>query len=146
MNAGPGLKAPPGVLLACRLLLLSLALGTVSLAPSISGHWWVSPDSGVPESVALAFCLSFVAAQISLYLLLIYLTYTRRNWARWALLTLLMSGWVLLVGNYSQLQADTPIAALWNAGGMALELVAAYLLFFGRDAGWFSTRRTPPQG
>lgn len=140
MFPGPGLQTPRGIARACRLLLLSMALGVVALAPSISGHWWASPDSSVPDSIALAFSLSFTLAGLALYALLIYLTYTRRNWARWALLAFLTFGWILLVKDFSRLQSDTPMAALWNAASMALELVACYLLFLGRDAAWFLRR------
>jgi len=140
MIPGPGTQTPPAIARACRLLLLSMALGIVTLAPSISGHWWTSPDSSVPDSIALAFNLSFASVELALYALLIYLTYTRRNWARWALLVFLMFGWVLLVKDFPLLQADTPMAALWNAASMSVELLACYLLFFSRDAAWFSRR------
>lgn len=140
MVSGLGPPPPPAIARACRLLLLSMALGIVTLAPSISGRWWTSPDSSVPESIALAFSLSFTSVELALYTLLIYLTYTRRNWARWALLVFLMFGWVLLVKDFSRLQADNPIAALWNAASMSVELLACYLLFFSRDAVWFSRR------
>lgn len=136
----PGIQAPRSIARACRLLLLSMALGVVSLAPSIRGQWWSSPDSSVPDAIALAFSLSFTLAELALYALLVYLTYTRRNWARWALLSFLTLGWVLLFKDFSRLQSDTPIAALWDAASTALEITACYLLFLGRDASWFQRR------
>jgi len=140
MIPGPGTQTPPAIARACKLLLLSMAIGIVTLIPSISGRWWTSPDSSVPDSIALAFSLSFTSVTLALYALLIYLTYTRRNWARWALLVFLMSGWILLVKDFPRQQADTPMAALWNAASMGIELLACGLLFFSHDAVWFARR------
>lgn len=137
MTRSSRFPAPRSISWACKLLLLSLAFTVISLAPSISGRWWASPDPGVPDTMAFLFGMSFVVVQLALLALLIYLTYTRRNWARWALLVFLMLGWVYLVQNFHSLQSSHPMEALWDAGGMILELLSCIILFFSRDAAWF---------
>jgi hypothetical protein len=125
---------PASVTLACRLLWATIALGLVSLVPGVRNGLWTA-YAQTPAAIVVA--LGFTMLMIALEAWLIRLVSRRHGWARWALLGLLILGWVLTFSDFS-VSIDQGMAAVVIdlVVGMA-EMVAAGLLFLSGGRTWF---------
>jgi hypothetical protein len=136
---------PPQVTLAIRILWITFGVSLITMHPSIRGDWWNMPgtasatESGLMAGVVVA-SLIFSAIGATL----IWLTGRGRNWARWALLALLIIGWLVTISDFSRSIVETPIAAIADVLIAAAELWACYLLFQGAGAAWFSRGKRAP--
>lgn len=122
---------PPQVRNACRLVLVSMVLGLVTLLPGVRAQAPDEPD--VPLSVILV----LVALFGGLTIWLVAKTHAGRNWARWGLLAYLMFGWWIIGSDITEQFLSSPLAGLIDAVCIAMEAVAMWLLFFSKGASWF---------
>jgi len=122
---------PVAVQRACLLVLLSLAVGVVSLIPGLRP---VTPgEAEVPGWVTLLIVLIFGG-------LTVWLTvnvYGARNWARWGLVGFLALGWLIGFSTLPEDMVSSPFFALLDMGCVAAEISACALPFFGPAAQWF---------
>jgi hypothetical protein len=121
---------PTSVYVACGLVLGALAIGLLGLLPG------VRPEEGDP--VPAWFTLALVIIFGGVTVVLSFETLRGRNWARWTLLAYLVLGWYLTAPDLPVNFDRAPMAAVIDAVGMVMELVAAWLLFFGDGPKWFA--------
>lgn len=124
---------PTSVYLACGLVLGALALGLLGLIPG------VRPTEAEPVPAWFTVLLVVVFGGVTV--VLSYETLRGRNWARWTLLAYLVLGWYLTAPDLPENFDRAPVAALIDAVGMGMELVASWLLFFGDGPHWFRKAR-----
>lgn len=127
-------RAPLSVRNACGLILLSMVLGYATLLPGIRP----------PAPAMTAGHMMFAAGWV---LFFSWLTYwltgrlrQRSHAARWQMLALLGSGWLLMVLTFQSDFNDSPIFVVIELLTSALEVWAVWLLFTGASAKWFATR------
>lgn len=125
---------PTSVYAACGLVLGALAIGLLGLLPGVR-----PPIEG--DAVPGWFTLLLVVIFGGVTVVLSYETLRGRNWARWTLLAYLALGWYITAPDLPINFDRAPMAALIDAVGMVMELVAAWLLFFGDGPKWFSGAR-----
>lgn len=131
-SAGP---PPAAVRIACGLVLVSLAVGVLTMLPGVR-----QPEAEAPGS-AIALLVAY-ALFGALTLWLTRRTWQGRHWARWALLAYLAFGWALYALSLTDEMVAAPMAALVNTVCVAIELAACGLLFFGAGARWFASIRS----
>jgi hypothetical protein len=130
---------PAQVVLACRILWVTLALSAMTLHPTIRGEWWAEGVEGDPglASAALIGGLFLAVVFLALFGVLLYLTGRRENWARWTMLGLLAFGWLTGLYDLSRSFSETPAAAVTDMLIATAEFWASYLLFLSPGAAWF---------
>lgn len=120
---------PPAVQRACTLVLLALALGVVTLLPGIR-----PPE---PEEVPFGFTLAVIVFFGGITVALVQVVRRGRNWGRWALLAYLVLGWWLMLDQLNEDFNASPLLGFLDIISVAMEVVAAVLLFKGASARWF---------
>lgn len=125
-------QRPQAVNLACRLIMISLALGIVSLLPGIRPP---RPDDPL---VPLSFTLGAVVVFGGLTIWFAIEVLRGKPWARWVMLAYLVLGWLLGAGEMSDDFLRSPVLGVIDAACIVLELLACRLLFFGAGAQWFA--------
>jgi len=107
--------------------LVSLALGLASTVPAIRPDAWDRLSSGVVIGIAFV---------LSLYVWLVFMVYSGRNWARWVVVIFLAFGWVSDFADPKWL-TQSMIAQLADLVTTALEVYACFVLLRGQGAAWF---------
>jgi hypothetical protein len=124
---------PSSVVVAIYLLWGGIALGIVRLL--------LDPAALIASNKAMVIAGAFVFA-LALYAFLIVKISTGRNWARIALLVLVLSDLVLSGPNIVSGFGRAPLGAIVALGGSGVLLCGLVLLFIGPGRTWFS-RRAP---
>lgn len=128
----PRRSIPPQIQKACWLILASLVLGIISLLPAIRPP---APDDQ-PVSIVVSLIVIFLFSALTVWFILGILR--GKNWARWVMLVFLGTGWLLAGSELESEFVRVPLAATIDVVCITMETVACWLLFFGRDATWFS--------
>ncbi len=128
--AGPG-PMPRGVQLACTLVLVSLVIGAVTLLPG------VRPEDPAAEPVPFTFTLAVLLFFGGITVWLVRMVQRARNWGRWLLLAYLALGWWLGLEQITDDFTASPLIGLVDVASIAMEMVAAVLLFAGAAGRWF---------
>lgn len=119
---------PPSIRLACQLIIASMLLGLVTLLPGV--------DPGRPGDEEISFAITFaiVALFCGLTVWLVAKLYAGKRWARWAMLAFLLFGWAITGPSLTDDFLRAPLLGLISGICIALELIAAWLIFFGRNS------------
>ena len=135
----PAAPPPLAVRSACLLVLASLALGLLTLAPGMR-----APEPGLPDMFAITVGAYIVFGGLTLWF--VRRTWQGRNWARWALLVYLALGWALYAATLADEMTTAPMAALVNMVCVVMEATACGLLFMGTGGRWFACVRNATPG
>ena len=122
---------PREIRTACRLILLSLVLGLVTLAPGIR------PERPGDAEVPLLFTLGLTVFFSGLTVWLALKLYGGRNWARWVMLAYLAAGWWVAGSELQENFALSPVSGVIDVVCAAMEVVACWLFIAGKGARWF---------
>jgi hypothetical protein len=127
---------PRSVVWACVLMLASMAIGFVSLLPVVD-----PPMSGEPAAMtAMVWGITLCVAAVELWLLRCF--WRRRNWARWVMVALTVSGIALSVPVIAEDWTRAPLVAWLGIASGAASAVASVLLLAGASARWFKGAAT----
>ena len=119
---------PPSVLRACQLLVASTLLGFVGLAdlPALppNAQSWAFFGGGLAAfGLGVAFTIWLVVS-----------AYCGRNWARWTLVVLLAPSWIFGALEISEQLLQVSIQEVVGLLANAFDMLACWLLFFGKGA------------
>ena len=119
---------PRSVLRACQLLVASTLLGFVGLAdlPALppNAQTWAFFGGGLAAfGLVVAFTIWLVVS-----------AYRGRNWARWTLVVLLAPSWIFGALEISEQLLQVSIQEVVGLLANALDMLACWLLFFGKGA------------
>ena len=128
---------PRSVLRACQLLVASSLLGFVGLAdlpalPPYPQSWAFYGGGLAAFGLVVAFTIWLVVS-----------AYRGRNWARWTLVVLLAPSWVFGALEIPQQLLQPHIHEVVGLIANALDMLACWLLFFGKGARSFFRGRAP---
>jgi hypothetical protein len=129
------LPPPVQVKRACQMIVGTLVVGVITLFPGVRVP---RPDE---PSVPVVFSLVFLAVLVGLTILFTARIMQGRNWARWAMLAYLATGWILIGPELADDFYRSPIAAIVDAVTIPVEATACWLLFTGAGAQWFAALR-----
>ena len=130
----PKLERPSQVGRAVFLLWASLIVSVVDALLSIEPL--AEFDTEFRLIMAVIFVVTFGTCAC-----LIYLSGKRRNWARWGLLLLTVSGWAVYAIWPSDFAGEPWWSWLGTGATAILDTVALILLFTGAGAHWYSPRK-----
>ena len=122
---------PRSVAWACGLMLVSIAVGLVSLLPFVD-----PPLPGEPVAMtALIWGTTFAFTAVELWLL--RCVWHRRNWARWVMVALTAVGIALGIPVISEDWTRSPLVAGLGIASTIVSALGAALLVVGASARWF---------
>ena len=122
---------PRSVVWACGLMLGSIAVGLVSLSPFVD-----PPLPGEPAAMtALIWGITLALTAVELWLL--YCVWQHRNWARWVMVALTVTGIALSLPVIGEDWTRSPLVAGLGIASVVLSAIAAALLLAGASARWF---------
>lgn len=130
---------PPAAVGRARLLILaSLVLGVLTVFGGV-----VPPDPAAAAAPAGANLLVFgTMAGITLWLVTMF--HRGHNWARWGMFAFLATTWGLAALTFAEDFTRAPMAGALTLVGVAMEIVACWLLFSGEGARWYAALGAGP--
>lgn len=128
-----GQPSPPvQVKRACQMIVATMVVGIITLFPGVRVP--AADDPPVPFVFSLVLIVLFGGLTIWMIIQIMQ----GRNWARWAMLFFLGTGWILVGPELADDFYRSPIAAAVDAISIPVEAVACWLLFTGAGGQWFS--------
>ena len=129
-RAQPATQAPIAVRNACAMVLISLALGYLTLIPGVGLPW---PETSAEQ----AFTIVILFGVTWLTYWLTTLVRRRSNRGRWGLFAFLALTWLLALDGIGKEFELAPVATCLSVFCIGLEIAAMALLFTGSGARWF---------
>jgi hypothetical protein len=122
-------QVPTSVQRSCRLVIISMFLGLLTLVPSISA---MPPDARSAAAIGIVLVAAAIFAGLTVWLTV--KVYRGRNWARWSMLLFLGSTWLAGAMQFSDQFTESPVVGTIELIANAIEMFACWLLFFEADA------------
>jgi len=126
------LEKPAKVVLATRILYLTVALGIIRVTFSVIRHI----DVRSPDFLILTKILVY-----SVSIFLIYQADKGKNWARWSLVAVLAVSIPLIILPAFEAISHNPVYAILAFLQLGLYTVALVFLFHKSSSAWFSARK-----
>jgi hypothetical protein len=121
-----------------------LSLGIGLIISALSWNHNVAQASKIGGAYFVLYILIFVAAS---FVLLIWLVARRhKNWARWILLVLSVSGIPSEIGVIRHLFSFAPVAGVLSLVQNSVQAIALVSVFTGNARDWFKGTPTPVEG